>query len=161
MAVRYELHVEERMCKELVSTVQIRIYSYKDRVARGVVMFLQDRREIPFGSLDQALLIIEELLDRSLEAAPDYRYLEARGSNEGWLDAPITFPSKGSPQSFLVRVYGRQNRSLQGEIRTGDRRCCFRSGMELMRLIHQSLQKKYKTRISVTGGDLYVESTKK
>ena len=45
--------------------MQIRIYSYNDRIAGGVVTPMQDKREIPFCGLDQAVLIIEEILDRN------------------------------------------------------------------------------------------------
>lgn len=152
MVVECEWNMDKCLREELASTVQIRIYSYNDRIAGGVVTSIQDKREIPFCGLDQAVLIIEELLDRNRQMAPDYRYMRGCAGCRGWLDNQVSRQSSGRRQNFLVRVYGRQNRSLQGELRTGDKRCCFRSGMELMRLIHQCLQKKNENIITAAGG---------
>lgn len=45
-----------------------------------------------------------------------------------------------SPQNFLIKIYGRQNQSLQGEMRVDETKIYFRSGMELVRLMHQWLK---------------------
>lgn len=145
MAVEYEFDLEKRFREELASTVQIRIFSYHDRIAGGVVKSMLDKRETPFYGLDQAVLIIEELLDRHKKAGLDYRYIDPGVSYKSWLDNHIWPQIRGCPQNFLIRVYGREKRSLQGELKAGEKRCYFRSGMELIRLIHQCLQIKYET----------------
>lgn len=172
MTVRHEFDLEKRLREGPVSNVHICICSYNDRIAEGLITSIPDKQEIPFCGLDQAVLIIEELMDQKQRTIPDYRSIDVHKENRSWLDNHICLKPQGSSRSFLIRVYGRQHRSLQGEVRAGEETCCFRSGMELMRLMHQYLQARYEKPlrryrtllrenqkiISVTGGERHVEN---
>ena len=163
MAVEYTYTFDpgKRYRQEMAATVQVSVYSYRNRMACGVLRTLSGMEEISFRGLDQAVLILEEILDReNLQVHTDgYRSLDGTPMHGSWLEIQKQAPEAGAqaeyveteedsirprlrstPCSFLIRVYGRQNRSLQGELRTGGAACCFRSGMELMRLMHQRLQ---------------------
>ena len=142
MAVRYTSDVERRHKEGLAATTHVSIYSYTDRVARGVIKSMLDKKEIPFCGFDQMILIIEEILDREeiLKNAFEYRYIDRSFQYESWLEQTAQPQIRGFSQNFLIRVYGRLNRSMQGEMRVKDKQCYFRSGMELMRFMHQWLQ---------------------
>lgn len=130
--------------KEAACAVFIRVHSYRNRLACGTLRSLLLDGELQFQGLDQMLLIIEELLDREQVMKPslDYRYINDRAIEDGWLEHTAEGPT-GKPdrtEKLLIQVYGRENRSIQGMMQTGDKRIGFRSGMELVRLIHQYLK---------------------
>lgn len=145
MTVKYMCDLEKRHRMEQAATMYVRIYSYENRVARGVVMSMTDKTEIPFCGLDQMSLIIEELLDRheAFDGTSDYRCIDSAFPCDRWLGHKVSSQMRGCPQKFLIRVHSRQNRSLHGELRTEGKGCYFRSGMELMRLMHQWLWLRY------------------
>ena len=144
MAVVYTFDVERRHREGLAATMHVSIYSYTDRVARGVIKSMLDKKEIPFYGFDQMIFIIEEILDREevLKNAFEYRYIDRSFKYDSWLEQTAQPQIREFSQNFLIRVYGRLNRSMQGEMRVKDKQCYFRSGMELMRFMHQWLQIK-------------------
>lgn len=156
MMVPYIYNLEKRHRKELAATMQVRISSYENRIPQGTVLFLLDKMEVPFCGLDQMCLIIEEYLDQEsmFEERLEYRYIEESVFDGGWLagtdggnqsrDEAASFSTfaREYPLKFAIRVQGRSNRSLQGELRVEQKKSYFRSGMELVRLMHQWLQLK-------------------
>lgn len=146
-------NLEERRRKEIAATMHIQIRSYKDRVARGTILFLQDKKEVPFCGLDQMCMIAEEYMDENgvFEEIAPYHNICPDAICRNWKEYQEemkTMPVYGYPQKFAVRVITRGNQSLQGELRVGDKKCYFRSGMELMRLMHQWLQVKFESPVN-------------
>ena len=148
-------NLEKRYKEEQMTTMQICISSYKNRVAKGSIIFLLDKTEIPFCGLDQMCLIMEEYLDRKLvfEERLEYRWICGSDYDGVWFTGQGNEPDDGFEinesetgylQKFTIRIRERLNRSLQGELRVEQKKCRFRSGMELTRLMHQWLQMKYK-----------------
>ena len=158
--------LKKRNREEQTATMQIRIYSYENRVARGALIFLIDKSEKMFCGLDQMCLIMEDYLDQYpvFEERLEYRFIDAKIFDDGWInedcwmaddrrltdsvsetssDTAVATSQCNQTQKLAVRIYGRSNRSLQGELRVDNKKCCFRSGMELIRCIHQWLQMKY------------------
>lgn len=156
MATAGVYDLERRYREEKTATMQICIHSYEHFIAKGTITFLAERLKLSFCGLDQMCLMIEEYLDQEwiFEDRLDYRYIDADASYHEWIYignenlqeslAEQTLEPKYS-QKLTIRLHGRGNRSLQGELRTEKKRCYFRSGMELMRLIHQWLQIQYGT----------------
>ncbi len=70
--------LEQRYRKELDSTLHIRIHSYEDRIARGVITFLSDQTEVPFNGWDQMCLLAEEHLLRNEVLREEAAQTEAR-----------------------------------------------------------------------------------
>lgn len=140
--------LEQKYRKELASTLHIRIHSYEDRIARGVITFLSDQTVLPFAGLDQMCLLAEEHLIRIelFEAALTERRMICKGvTDTGWQEYLSGEAEKEKPEGsychkFVIRFLSRGSQSLQGELKVAGQRCCFRSGMELMRLMHQWLQ---------------------
>lgn len=130
--------------KEAACAVFIRIHSYRNRLACGTLRSLLLDGELQFEGLDQMLLMTEELLDqeKAIEPSMDYRYVNERAMEDGWLRhaAGTGSGENGRSRNLLIQVYGRENRSIQGILQIGKRRIGFRSGMELVRLIHQYLK---------------------
>ncbi len=149
MAAAGIYNLEKRQREERTATMQVCISSYEKRVVRGWITFLLDKREIPFCGLDQMCLIVEEYLDEHpvFEERMEYRYLDEKDLDSGWLNgdaaeeiiAVSDTDDAETTTKFTIRIFGRSNRSLQGELRVENKRRCFRSGMELMRMVHQWL----------------------
>ena len=147
---KYDLN---RNCKlEMAATVMITICSYHNRQVCGILQSLVLEEKIPFRGLDQMVLLIEEILDREkiCKSAFEYRYIEKTEQEDGWLENSILQKhilnewNTEFHQNILIRIYGRYHRSLQGMVRVGKETVYFRSGMELIRMIHQWLQSSLK-----------------
>lgn len=156
MAAANVYDLEKRYREERTATMQIRIHSYENRVACGAITFLLDKSEKTFCGLDQMCLILEEYLDQYpvFDERLEYRFIEESVFGDGWLEedrledsrlenasGEVAVTSQCTlTQKFAIRIYGRANRSLQGELRMDQKKCSFRSGMELMRLMHEWLR---------------------
>ena len=111
-----------------------------------------DKTVIPFIGLDQLCLFAEEYLIHKAVfdgIDTDRRWISKNTACETWqeyLGHSQRMMVCGEPCKFSVRFLAQGNQSLQGELRVDNRKCYFRSGMELMRLMHQWLQIKYKRR---------------
>ncbi len=141
-------NMEKRQMTEEAAAMQVQISSYKNRNAKGVITFLLDKVRIPFCGLDQMCLIIEAYLDRKavFDTTISYRYIVSGTECESWqeyMTKAMSMSVCGNTHKFALRILARENQSFQGELQIENKRCCFRSGMELMRLMHQWLQLKY------------------
>lgn len=144
LLVRQLHNLEIKQQEDVARAVFIRIHSYQNRMACGTIRSLVMEGEMPFQGLDQMLLIIEELLDREKVIRPsmDYRYVSRYAMEDGWLNhtSEVRNEKPYLPGNLLIQVYGRENRSLQGMMQIREKRIGFRSGMELIRLLHQYLK---------------------
>lgn len=147
MAVGFTYRLEERQHREQAITLFVQISSYERRIACGYLRSLLPGHYVSFYGLDQMLLLMEEMLDQEniWMDAQEYRWL-GTGARDFWLgDDGIVHQTERQKKSvqpvrkFVIKIYGRQNRSLQGELRMAGRMVYFRSGMELLRLMHQAL----------------------
>ena len=137
------------------ASMLVQFDSYKERVARGRVQTLYYKHPFEFRSLDQLLLIMDDVLDSAgFEKDPtDFRrlYLEEEAAppvfqtvnpadiytSEDILNRKYENPFKGD---VSIRVLGRQNSSMQGEIHIGARMERFRSSLELLRMLYEYLE---------------------
>lgn len=146
MAVEFAYRLKENGRLERVTAMFVRINSYEGRVACGVLRSMVREEPISFQGLDQMLLLMEEVLDREdvRLSALEYRIIDVRFPEDHWLEAKRDVEPKKTngfvSQNFLIKIFGRQNRSFQGELRSGETKVYFRSGMELVRLMHQWLK---------------------
>lgn len=124
------------------STYMLTITSYKDKQLRGYLYTPQLDRRVPFDSLLQLLLLIEELLDQN---NTPQRGMELRmfQSQEAAALLQRTAPQAPQPAlaSFSVTILFRQNASWQGAITWNDRQLesHFRSALELISLMDGAL----------------------
>ncbi len=143
--------LEQRYFNEMAATFQVQIRSYEDRMAKGTIMFMLDKTVLPFSGLDQMCLLAEEYLLRKevFEETVTARRLISRDVIiENWQEHLQRLQKEmvyGHPHKFVIRFLAQGNQSLQGELRVENKKCYFRSGMELMRLMHQWLQLKYES----------------
>ncbi len=104
---------------------------------RGRLKTLSDEEDYEFGDLAEAVLKIEELLDRQMgpRSSPLRQFDETGGIKRGaYLPAS---KGKGPKNQFCIRIYYRPPESWQGEIRwqDGEQRMYFHSVLELLKLI--------------------------
>lgn len=145
----------EKVIKESAAML-IKFDSYKDHAAKGKVQTLYYKRPFEFGSLDQLLMIIDEVLDLTgFEKEPvDSRSLY--GNEEGkkifCIDEDIYEKKAESFQGdLIVRVLYRQHSSMQGEICINEKAVYFRSALELLRLLYEFLEHHFRIRILEEG----------
>lgn len=142
----------ERCVPECTRTMYVQFQSYQDKVASGKLYSWYYKQEFDFCGLDQLLLIMDDVMDsvNYPQSSVDHRHL--KNSSPYFLDLSAWTPQKdlnsegdgkynATKTGVEIRVYYRQHASMQGEIRIKGRKVYFRSGMELMRLLHQYLQK--------------------
>lgn len=144
-------HGDRALTEENLS-VLVYIRSYRDRVPEGTFITLPDREEYAFCGLDQMLLIMEDIMDGSLppENAPEHRYLRRTpfifrrtGYRETGQTPVSVVRLSGEKITFSIQVSFRRNRSMQGRLTAcGNRKqtsVCFRSSLELIRMLHEHL----------------------
>lgn len=155
---------------EYASTMVICFHGIDHGTAYGELwsFYYQDPR--PFKGLDHLLFTMEDLMN---EAGYPKAWCETRNwgaSNkrekcDSEKQTPLSNKQRipaygpkalahvqGNLCTFFVRVYFRQNASMQGMIRSGKETVCFRSGLELMKLMQQVLEKKNNNQPSVQRG---------
>ena len=117
---------------ECARTMYVQFQSYQNKVACGKLYSLYYEQEFDFYGLDQLLLIMDDIMDsvNYPQSTPKKDLHAADGERDNTAKTGVE-----------IRVYYRQQASMQGEIRVKGRKVYFRSGMELMRLLHQYLQK--------------------
>ena len=140
------------------NTMLVRFDSYEDRVAEGRIQTLYYRHPFEFKSLDQLLMIIDDVLDsvgfekeqgdfhtlfEEYEGKPlIFQYLDPK---DIYIDEKVN--SKDYVNAFrgelTIRVFYRQNSSMQGEIRAGKRSARFRSSLELLRMLYEFVEQRY------------------
>ncbi|WP_343250376.1 hypothetical protein [Diplocloster hominis] len=137
---------------ECARTMYVQFQSYKDKVACGKLYSMYYKQEFDFYGLDQLLLIMDDIMDSVNYPQSSVGHRHFKGSSpyfldlSGWtlrkdLNSPGEERFNAAKTGVEIRVYYRQQASMQGEIRVKGRKVYFRSGMELMRLLHQYLQK--------------------
>lgn len=140
------------------TAMSVRFTSYQERVACGDVSTLYLGKTFHFHGLDHLLLIMEDMMDyirTSCPAVPfpqafcDHRSLKVGKTgttfqevNEEVITQFESPPAQKKTGAHIaaITVYYRQHASMQGELRTAGRKVFFRSGLELMRLLHQALE---------------------
>ncbi|MGN0159317.1 MAG: hypothetical protein ACI39W_09335 [Brotaphodocola sp.] len=126
MAVGFVRSLERKHMQELAGTVHVSVDSYEDGLAKGVVRSMLDKKPVPFSGLDHLILILCGLAAGG--ALPEHFEI-----------GPMTW----EPVNFLIRVYSRAWNDIQGEIRVGEERCCFKSSSELIWLLHRWLRERH------------------
>ena len=140
------------------ASMLVQFDSYKERVACGRVQTLYYKRPFEFRSLDKLLLIIDDVLDsvdfekdpadlRRLYGEDEAGHLVFQRFNmedvyteEDIINRKYENPFKGE---LVIRVLGRQNGSMQGEVRIGTGTARFRSSLELLRMLYEFLDHRY------------------
>lgn len=104
---------------------------------KGRLTALPDRKSYDFGDLAEAVLKMEELLDRQTGTlSSPLRHFEGSGEARG--GRSLSSAKRKAPKNrFFIRIYYRQHHSWQGEIgwQNKEQRMYFRSVLELLRLI--------------------------
>ncbi|MBU9736805.1 hypothetical protein [Diplocloster agilis] len=137
---------------ECARTMYVQFQSYQNKVACGKLYSLYYEQEFDFYGLDQLLLIMDDIMDSVNYPQSSVNHRNLKNCNPYFLDLSAWTPKKDlhaadgerdntAKTGVEIRVYYRQQASMQGEIRVKGRKVYFRSGMELMRLLHQYLQK--------------------
>lgn len=140
------------------ASMLVQFDSYKERVARGRVQTLYYKHPFEFKSLDQLLVIIDDVLDSvDFEKDPeDFRCLygeeETRhpvfqhfNPEDIYTDEDICNRKYANPfrGELAIRILGRQNSSMQGEVHIGAGTVRFRSSLELLRMLYEFLDHRY------------------
>lgn len=136
------------------STMLVKFDSYKGRIAGGRVQTLYYRHPFRFSSLGQLLLMIDDVLDSvEFQKEPeDSRHLYEEGNapvfqetdpEDLFTDEDICKKNYENPfhAEVSVRILGRQNSSMQGEVCADGRVISFRSALELLRTLYEFLEK--------------------
>lgn len=136
----------------------VRFDSYEERVASGELQTLYYKHPFEFRSLDQLLLIIDDVLDSVgfEKEQGDFHYLygtykekpqvfQYLDPKDIYMDGEIN--SKDYENAFrgelTIHVFYRQNSSMQGEIRAGERAARFRSSLELLRMLYEFVEQRH------------------
>lgn len=156
------MHDDERMDEirmgklRNANTMLVQFNSYKQRVAGGKVQTLYYKHPFEFRSLDQLLMIIEDVLDsvgfvkdqgdfHSLyeKRPPVFQYFDP---GDIYTDEDINNKNYANAFSgeLSIRVLHRQNNSMQGEIKAGGRSAYFRSSLELLRMLYEFVEQRYR-----------------
>lgn len=144
-------------CSEYVSTMMICVDSFENGVAQGRLHTYYQKDFIPFFSLDQMLLAMEDVMD---QAGTPQAWTEKRSFAKAkskckevsekeeevqnitpYYDLQTMRPQSGRIASFYIRVYSRMNSSVQGIVRIAgiSEKVAFRSELELLHLIYEGL----------------------
>lgn len=145
---------DERLYAGCLSTAMVDFLSYEDRVPCGRLRLPLYEREFFFRGLDQMLLIMDDVMNLANQPWPS---LERRHIvNEHYQFQPLDpaeqarrFPMAKRDMSeagrlIVIRVYYRQQSSMQGELAAEGEKVHFRSALELIRLLHELLDERWR-----------------
>lgn len=150
--------------RHYTTAFSVHFTSYQRRVACGDVSSLYLDKSFSFQGLDHLLLLMEDIMDYVQASCPTILFPQAsfqhRSIKSGKtapvfqeIDGEIITEFESSPEQkkgqalfAVITVYHRQNASMQGELRVLKRKVYFRSGLELIRLLHQALESKQEER---------------
>lgn len=158
-----ELSNQEKSTNRIYGTAMLVYFSsYKDRIACGKLRCPYLKKAIPFYGLDQLLLIMEDIIDAVRKVYPTIGYPEPSQNHSNIKSKSVSIldtcfqsiPSKdiskeymmgdnhsyGKHQIATITILYRQHASMQGELKVDGEEIHFRSGIELIRLLHQALQ---------------------
>lgn len=127
-------------------TTMICVDSYDDGVPAGRFYNPACIEGVPFQSLIQLLVKMEDLLDGMSfpQAFMVTRTFSKREPDSGERDVSAGMERKGQLATFAVRILFRQNASWQGSVSwlEGEREESFRSVLELVLLMDSAMQEK-------------------
>ena len=135
------------------------IDSYEDALAEGRIYSSMLKKESSFCSLDQMLLALEDVMNQTgcpVRDMPLRQYITnkqrkrkafgceyfSENVSESDVDNNQVRVKMGDLISFNIKIYFRRNYSIQGQLSVMDSQhatIAFRSGMELLLLIHNTL----------------------
>lgn len=132
----------------------IQFTSYQDRIACGTLHSAYYERIFPFCGMDHLLLMMDDIMDsvNCPQAGFGHRSLKMDGSHGVEFQdlsseqkitdftAECSQVARFAKSCIAIRVLYRQQASMQGELRVNMQKFYFRSGLELMRLLHQFLK---------------------
>lgn len=129
-------------------TMLICFSSWQDQVAQGELWTFFSKEPRPFRGLDQLLFAMEEAIDEAGHPAPwrEPRQVSPRPSPPArpralYYEPQAMASKRGAYYTASVRVYYRQNASIQGELTLCNppRKIRFRSALELLHLLWSAL----------------------
>lgn len=148
----------ENSVRYYTTAMFVRFTSYQNRIACGELNTPYLQRTFSFCGLDQLLLLMEDIMDFIRATCPVIKFpqacVEHRSLKSGKAGTEFQTMSKtdiipkaeAQPEtrktsvSFVaITVYYRQHASIQGDLRVAGQKVFFRSGLELIRLLHQAL----------------------
>lgn len=147
-AIRLAPRPSQASCADPAAVLLVHIASYADGVACGEVRSVYLMRSYPFHGLDQLLLIMDDMMAAGRYQHGDplgggMRFQDLRGEPIQGAQSQASPRERGPfPATLMIRVYFRRHASMQGELRMPGQTAPFRSGIELLRLLHQFLQEK-------------------
>lgn len=150
--------VQRKLWPDYASTQVICFSSWKNGIARGELYSFYFEEAFPFVGLDGLLLAMEAVMDKAEHPAawekmrklipqkqsrrpPQGERVYTRASVPG---QPFYLPDglldkHGQICTVAVRVHCRQHASMQGELRACGKPVCFRSALELLHLLRETL----------------------
>lgn len=155
------MHNDERMDEIRMRKLRnanimlVQFSSYKERVAGGRLQTLYYKHPFEFRSLDQLLMIIEDVLDSVgfIKDPDDFHSLYEKRPpvfqhfDPGDIYTDEDINNKNYENAFSgelsIRVLHRQNSSMQGEIKAGERSAYFRSSLELLRMLYEFMEQRH------------------
>lgn len=131
--------------------------SYHNRIARGYLKTIYFEKTFYFCGLDHLLFIMDDIMDGVNRPQRTSCYRNIRGQKfrmqsdifrkEENTDKVSVFEDAEDygqeldKKMITIEVYCRRNASIQGQLKLPCGKVFFRSGMELMRLLHEYLEK--------------------
>lgn len=137
----------EKLAHRAAQTFLLRICTGEDGNVYGTLHTGYDDRAVRFTGMDQAVLMINECLDREEQPAAETglrTFLTRDRSAWEMATASVrdeTFSRSEPYESFLISVIRRRNTSWQGEVRWNGKQVYFRSVLELLSLIRSVLDR--------------------
>lgn len=129
--------------------------SYKDRIAKGYVKTIFYDQVFYFCGLDHMLLLMDDIMDKvnCPQRTSNYRNINGqrfrvqsdifRKSEEtekvSVFEDAVEIKQERMKKVVTVEVCCRRNASIQGRLKLSSGDICFRSGMEIIRLLHEYL----------------------
>ena len=144
----------------------LRFDSYEGGIAKGRLKTLRHKGPFPFESMDQLLMIMDDVLDAEAfpREAGEFRRLKAgrgasgpvekksgekayafrRAGREGlFLEDGAAPPEGGFRGQMAVTVCRRRHGSMQGVVNVEGEKTSFRSALELMHMLHEYLEDSF------------------
>ena len=140
---------------EYTATMFIVIECYYNSIAKGYLQTFYQEQPFPFFGLDNMLIQLERIMDMAgvPSKCNEYRHMvnisSARKTKKDLphMESDQKFQSvKFNPNNicaakhlFSIRVYSRRNASIQGILRNAKKQMSFRSGIDVIRGIHECM----------------------
>lgn len=144
------------------------VESRKNQCICGSLQSLYQKKPLEFQGLDHMLFLMEDVMDSEGMHAESGEYRHLVGGKECGGYAKETAVQKNESETvkfcprhmgaadsenvFAVTIQSRQNATIQGFVKNCRGSACFRSGMELIRMIRECLIPETKGEKSVSDG---------